>query len=224
MNKPLGLWGIALMAVISSWGCIAADAPTSDVAPTASDVTATAQTPAVPKFSAADIDAVSMQYKKYLVSQSQHLKTYASQWQGGIISAEFATTYYSIFQLAGAFEQADSADKLGGDADDIQALILQIDAWHTMLTQQTLTLSQIITQLQQSLAKSPMQGTPWQGLLSDMTQLVNILTPVLNKVAPSTLLATQSHLIQWQKGDNPQIRQSLRSDLAHIAELLNPKL
>lgn len=167
-----------------------------------------------------DLISIATEYKFYLIAQSQQLKKYASDWDGGMISKEFATSYYSILLLADAYQNADSIDKLGGDADDIQALMLQIEAWHSMVQKQTLTISQVIAQLQQSLAKGPVGATPWQGLLTDVTHLVDIVDPLLSKLESQAALTLKAHLIQWRKGDNPQIRQDIRSDLAHVAEQL----
>ncbi|MFM2485267.1 cupredoxin domain-containing protein [Celerinatantimonas yamalensis] len=167
-----------------------------------------------------DIEKMVTDYQAYLVSQGQQAEQLASQWQGGDVALNFAVSYYSLLPFATAFNALPSEDRLGGKADDIGALRAQINQFKTVTTTQQLPLSVLIMQLQKNLTQPAQGGARWLGLMQDTRKLVDIVTPVVAKLSQSTVAAAESNLATWKKGDNPDIRQQIRADLAHIANQL----
>lgn len=175
------------------------------------------------KPSAQDIADLGKSYQGYLSSQGHLLEKQSQQWNGGEVPLDFAVSYYAMLPFADAYQDVPAEDRLGGDANNIEALRQQIRNLEEQSSKQLLSFAQDLQALQQGLSQQANGGAQWQGLVQDVQAFVKTTTPLMNQMDKATLDATMSHIQTWQKGDNPNIRQKLRADLAHIGEALGLK-
>ncbi|MFM2479446.1 cupredoxin domain-containing protein [Celerinatantimonas sp. MCCC 1A17872] len=173
--------------------------------------------------SAQDIADLGKRYQGYLAGQGQLLEKQSQKWDGGEVALDFAVSYYAMLPFASVYQGVPKEDRLGGDANNIEALRQQISQLKEQSSKQALSFAQDLQALQQGLSQQANAGAQWQGLAQDVKTFVQTATPLMNRLDKATLDATMSHIQTWLKGDNPNIRQKLRADLAHIGEALKLK-
>ncbi|CAG9296359.1 cupredoxin domain-containing protein [Celerinatantimonas diazotrophica] len=175
------------------------------------------------KPSAQDIISLGQNYQGYLSSQGHLLEKQSQKWNGGEVPLNFAVSYYAMLPFAVAYQGVPTEDRLGGDANNIEALRQQISHLKEQSAKQLLSFAQALQALQQGLSQQANGGAQWQGLVQDVQAFVKTSTPLMSQIDQATLDATMTHIKTWQQGDNPNIRQKLRADLAHIGEAIGLK-
>jgi hypothetical protein len=93
----------------------------------------------------------------------------------------------------------------------------QIQAWQKAARQHTLSVSDILQQLQSSLHQMPVTPATYTALTADIGKLFTLLQPVLDKLDPTLSQQIKTDLAHWQSEDNQEQRHLIARDLNAVA-------
>jgi hypothetical protein len=161
---------------------------------------------------AEDTVAISAEYKFYLIQTSQSLSDTFEATSSNNDSATIQK-YYSLLAMANAWTAQDSQDRYQQDDANADKRHQQVIAWQKAARQQTLSVNDILAQLQHSVAQLALGPNRAAGLFANVDKFITLTKPVLKKMNADLVKRIEADLTQWKTTDSQVMRRIIAEDL-----------